>query len=245
MILSADDPGVAVALLDARFKRRLLAEGDSWFSLGGWTGNLLMALDDAHTLIVNCAGPGDEMSRMGGDVFAELLAPTDGMPEWDAILLSGGGNDLLGRCAEFVVPDPAAPIDDAALTRVLDAIERHLRRFMRIVQAGQPGVPVVCHTYDLPPVSRRWWWWHLGPWVAPVFNAAGIARESWNGLAAMLINDLCDRIRRVAEDAPALHVVDTLGLLNPRRHWRNEIHPNARGYAVLAQPWRAALRAIH
>lgn len=246
MILSPTDHDLAEALLDARFKRRYLAEGDSWFSIGGWTSNLLTAIDDADTLIVNCAMPGARLasvSTFGGDVFAALLAPTDGMPEWDAVLLSGGGNDLLGDCIRFVVPDPADPIDGDALQDALDGIERHLIRLMRLTQAAQPGVPVLAHTYDYPPVSRRWWWWKAGPWVAPVFRSAGISRERWEGLAAMLIDELAVRLHNVAADWSALSVVETRGRLLAR-DWRNEIHPNPTGYAEHAIPWRRALASI-
>jgi len=244
VILAPDDPNLAEALLDARFARRYLSEGDSWFSLGGWTGNLLMALDAEDTLIVNCAAPGARLagvSGFGGDVFAALLAPTDGLPEWDAVLLSGGGNDLLGDCARFVVADPAASIDEAALMDALDGIERHLIRLMRIAQAAQPGVPVFAHTYDHPPVSRRWWWWKAGPWVAPVFRQASIARARWDGLAAMLVDELAVRLYNVAADWPALSVVETRGRLL-KSDWRNEIHPNPTGYAEHAIPWRKALK---
>lgn len=247
MIIAPDDPGLAEALLDARFARRYLAEGDSWFSLGGWTGNLLMALDGRDSLIVNCAAPGRRLSELryfGGDTFAELLAPTDGLPEWSAVLFSGGGNDLLGHCNQFVLPDPAAPIDDDALMQALDGIEHNIIRLMRITQAGQPGVPVFFHTYDFPPVSRRWWWWKLGPWVSPVLHAAGIQRADWDRLGAMMINDLADRLFNVAGDWPALRIVDTRDTLLPR-DWRNEIHPTSTGYAELARIWRRELAATH
>lgn len=247
MILSADDHDVAAALLDARFARRYLADGDSWFSLGGWTSNLLMALDDPDTLIVNCAYPGDtlgDMRRFGGDAFAELLAPTDGMPPWDAVLLSAGGNDLLCRCADYLARDPSDPIDDDALLAVLAEFETGLERLARLIDDGQPGVPAFVHTYDYPPVSRRWWWWQAGPWVSPAMRAAGVARGDWNGIATMLIDELAERIRIVARRWPALRVVDTRDTLLPG-DWSNEIHPNSTGYAELARTWRKSLAAIN
>lgn len=244
MILSPHDPNLAEALLDARFARRWLAEGDSWFSLGGFTGNLLMALDDDRTLIVNCAHPGDTLAEMGGDACARLLEPDDGVPRWDAVLLSGGGNDLLGRCREFIRPDPADPVDDDALLETLSDIEGEIVRLLRLVTATQPGVPVLCHTYDYPPVSRRWWWWQAGPWVAPALRAAGLDRSRWDGFAGMLIDALAERLKNVAADYRRLGVVETRGRLL-RQDWRNEIHPNTTGYAEHAIPWRRALAALH
>lgn len=253
MILSPTDRQLTEALLDPRWKRRLLAEGDSWFSLGGATSNLLMSLDRADSLIVNCASPGDELgdcAAIGGDTFAALLAPTDGIPKWDAVLLSAGGNDLARRCGEcirhrLVHGDLiySGHIDRDALTELLSDIESHLIRFLRICQAGQPGVPVICHTYDYPPVHRRWWPWAFGPWIAPVLREASVPREAWSDIVMEMMNALAERYHRVANEYPALHVVDSLGELLPTE-WRNEIHPSPAGYAHLARLWRAELDRV-
>lgn len=241
MILAPDDPHLIDALLDARFRRRYLAEGDSWFSLGGWTGNLLMALDDADTLIVNCAYPGDTLEDMGRHGIARALAASDGIAPWDAVLLSGGGNDLLRRCGEYIVGDPATPIEWDAMGRVLAEIEHHLVRLLVLCGAGQPGVPVYCHTYDHPPVSRRWWWWQLGPWVGPALRRAGVERSRWDELAAMLVDTLADDIlHKLARRWRDLRVVETRWMLDAP-DWQNEIHPKTRGYHELARPWRQAL----
>ena len=240
MILAPDDPNLVEALLDPRFTRRYLAEGDSWFSLGGWTGNLLMALDDDATLIVNCAYPGDRLDDMGRGIFSRTLMAADGVRPWTAVLLSGGGNDLLSRCNEFVVPDPAGPIDFDALQRTLYDIQHHLVRLLVLCCSGQPGVPVYCHTYDHPPVSRRWWWFQLGPWVSPVLYRACIDRSRWDGIAAMLIDNLAELMHKLAVDWPGLTVVETRGRL-AADDWQNEIHPRHRGYHTLARPWRQAL----
>lgn len=240
MILSPDDPDLAEAMLDARFARRYLAEGDSWFSFGGWTGNLLQALDRDDILIVNCASPGDTLNDMGRGAFSRALAGSYGVPRWDAVLISGGGNDLLQRCGHYVVPHPSGPISNDALLDTFAEIERHLVRLLVLCCTGQPGVPVYMHTYDHPPVSRRWWWFQLGPWMAPVFRAAGIDRSRWDGFAAMLIDELAERLHAIAADWPSLTVVETRHRLQPQ-DWRNEIHPTTLGYHHLAHPWRHAL----
>lgn len=240
MIVAPDDPGLVEALLDQRFTRRYLAEGDSWFSLGGLTGNILMALDDDRTLIVNCAYPGHTVDSMGGHLFSRCAAASDGVPLWSGILLSGGGNDLLLDCVRFVVPDPADPIDDDALFEALTDLEHGLVGMIRLCRAHAPGVPIWLHTYDYPPVSRRWRWWRAGPWVAPVFRAAGVDRSRWDGLAAMLVDGLAERMFRIAREFYGVAVVDTRGCL-ASRHWRNEIHPSPSGYHELSRAWKRAL----
>jgi hypothetical protein len=82
---------------------RLLAEGDSWFSLGAisplTSANLLQSMAfSSFTAAVNCAYPGDTLRRMASfshdPRFEQLLAGNVSW-RWDAILLSAGGNDLI------------------------------------------------------------------------------------------------------------------------------------------------------
>lgn len=244
MIVPVWYPDVVADMLTEHWQRRYLAAGDSWFSIGGWTGNLLQAIDDPQTLIVSTAYPGDELPQIGGHAFARLLRPSEGVPHWDAVLVSGGGNDLLGNCMRFIRADPDNPVKREQLLAALDDIERQIERIVRTAQAAQPGVPVVVHTYDYPPVERRWWWWHAGPWVAPVFSAARIDRARWGALVHMLVDMLADRLIRVAARWPQLVVVDTRNRLR-RTDWRNEIHPSVAGYAAHAHVWQRALANLN
>lgn len=244
MILSARDQFLVEALLDARYTSRLLADGDSWFSIGGWTGNLLQPLDDGLVLIVNCAYPGDELAdsrAIGNDEFAALLAPTDGIAQWDGVLLSAGGNDVIKAAGDFVCGRAEEGyLDRSALDEVLDAYERQLIRFLRLCHAAQPGVPVFCHTYDYPPVARRWHFWHIGPWLAPIFRAHDIPRGDWHAISVSIIDELAERMFNVAGDWPVLTVVDTRDHLGTS-DWRNEIHPSVRGYAVLGRVFKRGI----
>lgn len=82
---------------------RLLAEGDSWFSMGGLTNsNLLqeMRLSEA-AIIANCAYPGDTADGMTKGKLSNIISDRrfrDALKSnysWHAILLSAGGNDLI------------------------------------------------------------------------------------------------------------------------------------------------------
>ena len=84
----------------------ILAEGDSWFTIGGlFAPNLLMSMRfHKDTLILNCASPGDTIVHMSAlahnYVYKEALRYNYA---WDAILLSGGGNDLIDRADEIIL----------------------------------------------------------------------------------------------------------------------------------------------
>lgn len=97
---------------------RLLAEGDSWFSIttfGRYSSNLLAELRlPRSSAIINCAAPGATLQRMvdrrADPQCAQLLRGKKAR-YWDAILLSAGGNDLIAAAA---TPLDAGP--DGSLT---------------------------------------------------------------------------------------------------------------------------------
>jgi len=104
------------------FPVRLLAQGDSWFSIGAmppWaTSNILqqMRLGVAASA-VNCAYPGRHLARMvdwkADSGFRKLLTGRLAC-QWHGILLSGGGNDLIAAAAVLPRYADGSPIPPAA-----------------------------------------------------------------------------------------------------------------------------------
>ena len=85
------------------FERRCLAQGDSWFSIGALpptrTTRVVAELRlERSTVVVNCAKPGAVLQRMTNTSkevqFLKLLRGKMAL-KWDALLISGGGNDLI------------------------------------------------------------------------------------------------------------------------------------------------------
>lgn len=88
----------------ADYGRRLLAEGDSWFTLGtlnvaAASNVLYQSVFSQSTAIVNCAFPGDTLARVvdwwRDPHFEPLLCQPRFQRFWEAILISAGGNDLI------------------------------------------------------------------------------------------------------------------------------------------------------
>lgn len=97
---------------------RLLAEGDSWFSIGTLNplknSNLLFEMVfRQRALAINCATPGDTLKRMsqiGTDPnFVDLLCGRR-QRHWDAILMSCGGNDLIEAVQSPAVDADGNPV---------------------------------------------------------------------------------------------------------------------------------------
>lgn len=99
----------------ASYGRRLLAEGDSWFTLGGLNlpqnSNLLYELEvQTSTIVVSCAYPGDTLLQMVAGIsdpdFDRMLRKKSFASYWEAIVVSAGGNDLIAA-AQLPVHDKA------------------------------------------------------------------------------------------------------------------------------------------
>jgi len=246
-----------------RFDHRLLAQGDSWFLLRGiHTSNLLYSLRfHRRAIVVNCGKPGDIIRRMAQIAahthLREAMSHNFGYA-WDLILLSGGGNDLIGDAAEIVRPrsgpasDPASWCDESRLLQTLDDVEQGYRRIVALrdrADSSCPGVPIVTHTYDwVTPRNSPASFLTIafsGPWLYPAVVNAGVPLVMWNPVSDYLIGRLRDALNGLAtgpERLPEFYVVVTqgtlvraeMGVTMESNDWINEIHPNYEGYSKLA-----------
>lgn len=114
------------------FGRRLLAEGDSWFTIG--TLNLLAASNVLFkmevrqtTAIINCAYPGDTLRHMvdwfSDPFFDRLLCQPNFERYWEGILISAGGNDLIdaARVAPQANDGTPVPVEQRLLLTAQEA----------------------------------------------------------------------------------------------------------------------------
>jgi lysophospholipase L1-like esterase len=258
------------------FGWHMLAEGDSWFSFGSLFGNNLLnrlALGRS-TLVTSTARPSDTLARMvdwwRDPAFATLIdGGPQGLRAWkfDAILLSGGGNDLIDAVSAKRVDqqllrklppgsDPASPADCIHPEAWL-MFERYLRENFGMVSrlaangALNSATPIFVHTYEYPTPRNAAAAPGRGPWLLPALVAHGIPPSMHLALAKHLIDRLAGVVRKLA--LANVHVIDTLGTtLTPAdadsegdsNDWLNEIHPNSKGYGKLAAVWRDAIEAV-
>ncbi|TNF61908.1 MAG: hypothetical protein EP306_05160 [Burkholderiales bacterium] len=195
---------------------RLLAEGDSWMSIGALNGrssNLLNPLRlHPSTVVVNCAYPGDTMVRMARMVddphFVRLLCEPGHASFFEGILLSAGGNDLIdaAQIPPVLHGAPVRPEDRLLLTQAEASMvnpgdpspARHLSR------AGWDKLATYLHAALLEIVRLK----DLGPsresplmlhtYAEPVVRRAGVmpfAPDAWL-YRAMLVYDIRDQAVR-------------------------------------------------
>ncbi len=260
---------------DEFYDYRILAEGDSWFSIAGIpTSNILFTMRfDSPTVIVNCARPGDTIRNMAkiarNNSLRDAMSALHGS-QWDAILLSGGGNDLIDDAKKIIKkPRGAAPTDPAAYCKeaqILETMQNIIDGYSRIVdqrdKAGSScaNKPIVVHTYDwvTPRNSPARFFGNkvLGPWLYKALIKARIPESRWDDISDYLLGRLRDTIKSLGRGGtnklPHFHVVTTQGVLKradpgtvfASNDWLNEIHPNTDGYKKIGTRMTRRLRTL-
>lgn len=255
------------------YSYRVLAEGDSWFSFGSWR---LQSLPQhlrfsKDTMIVTLAEPGDTITRMSNiakNPALEMQLTNQSGQKWDAILLSGGGNDLIDN-AGAIIPASArqqsankAPEEYCNLNVLRGTLTAVARGYARIVELRDRarispcvGKPIITHTYDRctpRDAPARFAFLTQGPWLFPAMRAAKIPEGRWNEVADYIMDALAERLLGLAETLPNFHVVETRGATvraatgakGDSNDSENEIHLTKGGCRKVAARVSAQLEAL-
>jgi hypothetical protein len=228
---------------------RFLAEGDSWFSIGtlnpAKNSNLLHEMEfSQRCMAVNCAMPGDTLRRMvkmqTDPRFVQLLAGRAAW-DWDGIVLSAGGNDLIDalqappRLADGTPvplerrllrvdaewgPESAGAarfVSDDGWTTFGTYLKANFADMVALRERGpSAGRPIFCHGYAVPTPRPAGAGFGLGPWLLPALIAYQIPADQHLALARELIVRLGALLASIAADSaryPEVYFFDTTGIL--------------------------------
>ncbi len=239
----------------------MLAHGDSWFDypLNGNGVSLndtdiiaqLQTMGNLNPMIANVSHYGDattdEMSLPKQQrMIQQLQDPSNWMASGkpDAILFSGGGDDIVGD--QFCIYLDYAKaggtgLDMARYQMVLASVEARFDDLFAFRDQFAPGVPIFGHCYDFPipngahPICA-------GPWLQPSLVFSG-----WTDVATgtAIVHDALVQFRtlllKLVTPANNFFMVDTQGTL-VTADWANELHPFPAGFVKLAQKFVDALR---
>ena len=131
----------------------VIAEGDSWFDYP------LTNRDIVHHLSGMTYSCAVKWLAHHGDTLEEMLTRAEWLPFLNdgnvtCLLLSGGGNDILGDPLEDILTDGngAATVDDVIdnviLTNQLTKVSDDYTRVINATQAINPNLPILAHGYD-------------------------------------------------------------------------------------------------
>lgn len=245
-------------------KKKVLFEGDSWFSIPD-AANLPVQLDSLLDLSILClADPGDTLKDLTeGRQFRKLesLIRSERYGQtWDAIVLSAGGNDIIGPEISNYLVSPQTPsnkpedyIDEDALQPALDLMTKRFNALKRLRDnsSANPDTPILVHTYSyLAPrnaAHRLLVWKVSGPWIFPHMLEKGITDGA---LQRRIVKYLLDRFHETLDAIASargsnFHVIDSRRALPPaatspqadNRLWGDEIHPTSIGFNRIARKY--------
>lgn len=246
---------------DPSFGKRILCEGDSWMSIGAIpSSNLLSPLKFAQsTLLLNLATPGDTMKNMSdinsNPEFAKLICDNNFSYKWDAIFMSGGGNDLIDSIMQIICPPSTGAgqnfldyIDRIELANFRKGLHNNFKTVsqLRDQSSKNKNTPLIVHVYDYPtPRNAKAKFLgakFAGPWLLPALKTHDVPENFWISITDYIFEELGKALVDLESILPNFHVISaTRGILTRARlgtteadgDWLNEIHPTATGYSKL------------
>lgn len=263
------------------FKYRILVEGDSWMDRSTlFAPSLLPYLatlfdkSKQSVLFINIARFGDTMEHMGGgkNRELELWIKTQFPWKFDAMLLSGGGNDYIDSAADS---SPGQGLlrdvrqlkptsgEDCVNAEVLAQLKSKsladpFSRIHRWVQSSQhAGMPILLNAYDMPTARNApalpggQSWLHRG-YVKNGIPGDLNGHSLYGPVTRLIFDQLRVGLSELATGRRNVHLVETVGTLKPAdpastgpdSDWVNEIHPDKSGWKKLAPVWFDALKRV-
>lgn len=242
----------------------LLAHGDSWFDYP-LIDDLPVGSSDVIARLRGLIRPGCTILDLAhhGDATTEMLGVTrraallQALHEkkngtFDAILFSGGGNDLAGdqfrlwlNDAQDAHNDPAQALNTNAVADILGVIATAYGDLVATRDQFDRNLPIFVHGYDFAEPNDQGVC-GLGPWLFPSLQSRGwmnsVPADLATGRAIVraLLEQFQNFLTGLARRTPNVIVVPTQGTLAPAE-WANELHPTPGGFDKIAGKFAAAL----
>lgn len=241
----------------------MLAHGDSWFDypLSGnsptWRSTDIIAnlesLGNINPVILNISHYGDATTEeLSWPKQQRMIDALNDQANWmgqgkpDAILFSGGGNDIAGN--QFCIfLDYATPgsngLNAVRFNKALGMVEASYLDLFAFRDRYAPGVPIIGHCYDFPIPNGV----HpdcVGPWLKPSLDYSGWNITQGTQIVQQALTALKNMLSSLAGDPRNNFVlVNTQSLLTPD-DWANELHPYPKGFKTIAEKFVNELRLM-
>ena len=237
---------------------QIFAEGDSWFDypVPFFNGGIVPRLEGLLGVpILNLAKAGDEVRYMLGVEERKLLAKhfSDGCPAggpWDALLFSGGGNDIVDNPMALWIKDfdssagPAQQINQPRFAAALALVRAGYEDLITLRDQLSPTTQLVFHSYDFAIPDGRGVCFY-GPWLKPTFDLRGFpSQASAFKVVSVMLQQFAALLATLATH-PSVTFINTQGTLVPQKSsWHNELHPSRKGFDKFAERFRAELKTL-
>jgi hypothetical protein len=241
----------------------LLAIGDSWYDYPlndfgvPWTNQDIVAklqtVGNPSPIILPRALHGNPMTTtIGLNNQKRYVIDIQDSTQWlsgkpDAILVSGGGDDVVGD--SFVIY--LDYFDGGLSTRLQGAIasvEASYQALFDFRNLHAPNTPIFGHCYDYA-IPNGVGVFFQGPWLQPSLNFTGYNYTDGLTIVKNTIDQLYAMLSGLASvKKNNFYLVDTRGTLTRDTlqplGWANEIHPYSAGFLALANKFLPVLRSV-
>lgn len=259
-----------------RTKVPLIAEGDSWFNFPAGAdefasaSDVITSLEDNHgyeVTSVACHGDTIEDMAYSRTRFAEFRRKLQKMNDRGeiprAVLLSGGGNDVVGDGFGQLLNHKSSPnpglnervVDETLYGRIWPAYETLIAAVLEISDTvlGE-HIPVLIHGYAYSVPDGRGVFPAAGPWLQPAFETKGYYWGEDGMMMRMIVEDLIDRLNTMQQEMIAhrsdelLRHVDLRQAFprddDHRNWWQDELHPTRQGFDKVASAFDEMLKSL-
>jgi lysophospholipase L1-like esterase len=238
----------------------VIAEGDSWFSYSDVIGQLDDPQDKGNPkfqrqwALLRLEKAGDEVLTILSGGQRSKLRDYFGRWKLDALLFSGGGNDIIGPdLLPLLRPfTPGAQAQDlvsfSRFERRLRQVQDCYRELLDMVGDAGQTCKVFVNSYDyvIPSTKGAELFGVVkisGPWLLPQFEARQIPKPLQTEVVKLLIDAFTTSIDQVAAEPRGvgrLVRVETREVV--KGEWKDEIHPNTKGAKRVAAKFEGALK---
>ena len=224
---------------------RIVSEGDSWFQ-HPIVHDLIDHLMDYGYLVKSIGAAGDELVNM---FLTEEFAESIQMEEPEFLLLSAGGNDILGeKMIHFLedvieIDDPG--VDPQRFLKNNYAIEikvlhERLKGILTRANEISPKMKIIIHGYDyaIPSDSEK------KGWAGRYMIEKGIDHpKDKMALMKLMIDQYNEMLESLAKDHDYLTYINLRNSVANDK-WHDEIHPNREGFLVCAEQFKVVIEQL-
>ena len=231
----------------------IISEGDSWFSfpLHANTIDHLDEMANRKISLLRLESNGDELLEIFGSKQKKKLRRYLDRYPVEALLFSGGGNDIVGTDLLPLLKDKQPGmswedcIDKPRALRRLDQLRLAYLDLIDIRDDHNPDCRIYVHGYDYAIPNGKaasFLGLRIGPWMKPHFDARGITElTDARKIVRWLINQFNDMLADLAQAHPKFVHVKTRNTLT-ESEWNDELHPSRDGFRQVAEKFRSRLK---
>lgn len=237
----------------------ILAEGDSWYNYSIAGRDVIDNLEKLLKLkINNLASPGDQAHEiLAGKQRARLIkqlkrGPTKGKrSEYDILLFSGGGNDLVGKKTfhKWIKEHkpgmkPGDYLNKRTIKAAFAILQVHYEELFEIRNRYSPGTYILLNAYDFAIPNGKGVCF-LEPWIEPGLDIRNVPK--WinfrREIVKLFLKEFDRLLDKLARSEKRVIVVPTQSTLN-KNEWANELHPKNKGFKKIARVFQQEIDGI-